>query len=168
MVLERRWSQRWRGRTIGRTHGGHLMPPAARALTVRERVHYVVRSTWRTWVKARSHRRHGSELNRTELNSGSAWFYIGDGRIFWLGDVKWRRKLSAPVDEFATELFSQYQMLTTDALGFKMHQKRFWIFILFIYLFLFIMCIKHHDRRVMRQWCNCENTCAIKTQPKQN
>jgi len=37
--------------------------------------------------------------------------------------------------------------------------------ILFIYFYL--LCVKkHHDRRVMWQWCNCENTCTIKTKPK--
>ena len=35
-------------------------------------------------------------------------------------------------------------------------------------IYLFIMCIKHHDRRVVWQWCDCENTCTIKTKPKQN
>jgi len=29
------------------------------------------------------------------------------------------------------------------------------------------MCLKHHDRRVMWQWCDCGETCAIKTKPKQ-
>ena len=32
-----------------------------------------------------------------------------------------------------------------------------------VFIYLFIMCIKHHDRCVMWQWCNCENTCTIKT-----
>ena len=36
-----------------------------------------------------------------------------------------------------------------------------------MFIYLFIMCIKHHEKRVMWQWYDCEKS-PIKTKPKQN